>query len=98
MLTRQRDAIRTLVVALAVPLAPIAALVAYLAMAGVTMLDHGIPAKRVPIRLATFPTHIIPEKLTERDRFTLAGQFVLFCQLFFRKGLVLVNVSDRANG
>jgi hypothetical protein len=61
------DAIGAFIALLAVPLAPISTLPAYLTVPGMTILDHGIPAKRVPIRLATFPTHIIPEKLAERD-------------------------------
>ncbi len=92
MFARQRDAIRALVTALAVPFPPISTFPAYLTVPGITIPDHIIPAKRVPIRLAAPLAGIIPEKLSERDRFTSTGQLVLFRQLFFRKGLVLVNV------
>jgi hypothetical protein len=77
------DPIGTFIALLAVPLPPISTLPAYLTVPGMTILDHGIPAKRVPIRLATFPAHVITDELNERDRFTLAGQFVLLRQLFF---------------
>ena len=83
MIAWKGDSIGAFVALLAVPLPPISTLPAYLTVPGMAVLDHVIPAKRVPIRLATFSTHIIPEKLTERDRFTLAGQFVLLRQLFF---------------
>ena len=98
MLTRKGDPIRTLVAALAVPLLPISTLPAHLTVPGITILDHIIPTERVPVRLATFPTLVIPEKLPERDRFTATGQFVLFRQLPLRKRLVLVDVLDGTNG
>jgi hypothetical protein len=94
MLTGKGDPIRTSVTSLAVPLPPISTLPAHLTVPGITILDHIIPTERIPVRLATFPALVITDQLTERDRFTLAGQFVLFRQLFFRKRLVLVNMLD----
>ena len=97
MLARKGDPIRAFVTLLTVPLPPISTCPAYLTVPGIAILDHSIPAKRVPIRLATFWALVIIEKLTEQDRSAITGQFVLFCQLFFRKGLVLVNVLDGTN-
>jgi hypothetical protein len=82
-LTGKGDPIGAFIALLAVPLPPISTLSAYLTVPGVTMLDHGIPTKRVPKRLSTFLTGVITDELTERDRFTPTRQFVLLRQFFF---------------
>jgi hypothetical protein len=67
-------------------------------MPGVAVLDDGPPAEREPVRLAALLAGVAFEQLPERDGLTLARQFVLFRQVFIRKGLVLLDVSDRADG
>jgi hypothetical protein len=97
-LTGKSDAVRTLVTVFAVPFPPVTAFVAHLAVPTVAVLDDHLPAKRVPVHLATFPAHVIGEELPEGDRFASARQFVLFCQFFFREGLVGLDVLDGADG
>ena len=70
MLTRKRDAIRTVVAALAVPFPPIPTLAAYFTMPGVAILNGHLPAKGVPVALAALPARMTFEELPEWDGFT----------------------------
>ena len=97
-LARKRGAIRTLVAALAVPLPPIPALIAYLAVPGAVILDHSPPAEGIPVHFTAFTTGIIVEQLPERDRFALTRLSVFLRQLFFGEGLNRFDVLDGAYG
>jgi hypothetical protein len=83
MLARERDAIRALFAALAVPLPPVPACVAYLTMPGVAVLDDPLPAEGIPVRLATLLATIVLEKPLQGNDLTLTGQFVLLRQLLY---------------
>jgi hypothetical protein len=98
MLTRKSDTIRTLVAALAVPFPPISTFAAYLTVPGATILNDILPAEGIPVHLATFLASIVLEELPEWNCFTSTRQFVLFRQIFFRKGCVFLNVLDGADG
>jgi hypothetical protein len=67
-------------------------------MPDLAILDDILPAERVPVRLTTLLTIVIAKELPEGHRFTPARQFILFCQLFFRKGLVRLDVLDGTDG
>lgn len=98
MLARKRDAIGTLVAALAMPFPPIPAEVAYLAVPTAVILDDVPPAKGVPIPCAARLTRIMLEELSKRGRFVAAIQRVFFRHLFFRESLELLDVADGADG
>ncbi|MFX0046493.1 MAG: hypothetical protein ACFE8Z_11645 [Candidatus Hermodarchaeota archaeon] len=73
MLAGKGNSVRTFVTSLAMPLPPISTLPAYLAVPGITILNHIIPTERVPVRLAASLALVIADQLPERDRFTPAG-------------------------
>ena len=76
---RQRQAPGALVAFFTVPLAPIAALAADLAMPGVAFLHHGLPAKRIPIALTAAWTSILAQERFQRHAGLATGKAV---QLF----------------
>ena len=76
MLAGKGDPIGAFIALLAVPLAPISTLPAYFTVPGITILDHSIPAKRVPVYLTAFVAFIIPYQFFEWHLFAAAWQFV----------------------
>jgi hypothetical protein len=98
MFARQRDAIATLVAPFAVPLAPIAALVADGAVPRIALLHDGLPAKRVPIALPTPGTAILVQKLFQRHLRVATRQFVQLFHILLRESLVGVDMLDSAYG
>ena len=63
MLARHGDAIGALVAALAVPLLPIAALAAHLAMPSAATLHYAVPAEGIPISATAFWTDVRAQQL-----------------------------------
>jgi hypothetical protein len=97
-LARQRDAIGTLVAVFAVPLAPIAALAADLAVPGIAFLHYGLPAKGIPVALTTAWAVILVQELLQRHACVAAGKLVQLFQILLRECLVSVDVLDSADG
>jgi hypothetical protein len=96
--TRKSDAISAFVALVAVPFPPVSTRSADATVPGATSLNHLSPAKRIPVRLTTFPAIIVLEELFERHQFTAARQLVLGVQILLCEGFVFVNVLDGAEG
>jgi hypothetical protein len=75
--TRKSDAISAFVAVVAVPFPPVSTLTTDGAVPGATSLNHIVPAKRIPVRLATFSAIVILEELFEWCCFTATRQLVL---------------------
>jgi hypothetical protein len=63
------------------PLSPISACVADLAMPGAVVLNDFIPAKRIPVYLSTFTACVLVDEQYQWNGFALARKLILNCQI-----------------
>jgi hypothetical protein len=98
MFTGKSDAIRAFVAAFAVPFPPVSTLSTNATVPCATILNHIVPAKRVPVRLAAFLAVVILEQFFERYSFTATRQLILGHQILLREGFVFDNILDGTEG
>ena len=78
--TRKSDTIRAFVALVAVPFPPVSTRSADATVPGATSLNHLSPAKRIPVRLTTFPAIIVLEELLSGTSSQPQGNSCLACR------------------